>query len=77
MNTNQILPKDITKDSDNKREFASFSYYDGIHLAKQNNWKQITTYINHLSKNEFIVCCGDVIIEVQSTDYPEIERRIL
>jgi hypothetical protein len=74
--SNHILPKEITKDCDSSIEYASFSYYDGIHLAKENNWKQTTSF-NELEKvNTFIVCCGDVIIRVVPSIYSQIKRRI-
>ena len=72
-----VLPKEITKDSDNGIEYASFDYYDGIHLAKKNGWKQ-TTSMSELSRaNTFIVCCGDVMIRVVPSMYSSIERRII
>lgn len=80
MNTisnNNILPKEITKDCDTGIEYASFSYKDGIRLAKEHNWKQ-TTSIKELEKvNTFIVCCGDVMIRVVPSIYSQIERRII
>lgn len=69
-------PKEITQDIDTGVQYASFSYHDGIQLAKENKWKQTTSIrdLNHIGY--FIVCCGDVMIQVVSVDYPEIPRRV-
>lgn len=71
-----ILPKEITKDINSGIEYASFNYYDGIQLAKQNNWKQTTSMSELEHVNTFIVCCGDVMIRVVPSMYSTIERRI-
>ena len=72
-----ILPTEITIDSDNNTHIASFSYYDGIYRAKQLNLKQTTHFGDVMNKTHFIVCCGDVMIKVEETDYPEIKRRTI
>jgi hypothetical protein len=72
-----IAPKDITKDSETQKEFASFGFYDGIHLAKENKWKQVSDFSDLQHNKTFLVCCGDVMIAVKPTDYPELERRII
>lgn len=69
-------PKEITKDCDSGVEYASFSFYDGIHLAKLNNWKQTTSYAELEKENTFMVCCGDVVIKANPSMYSSIERRI-
>lgn len=74
MTGNKIKPKEITKDIDTGLETASFGYYDGIQYCKENNIQQSKT--TRWSKSEFIVCCGDVMLEVESTQFPEIERRV-
>ena len=77
INTKNIQPKEITKDIDNGIEYASFSYYDGIQLAQENNWKQ-TTSIKELEHiNTFIVFCGDVMIRVVPSMFYNIERKLL
>lgn len=76
MSTN-LIPKEITKDSDNSDNIASFDYYTGIHYARENNLKQTTKWNEVKAKTHFIVMCGDVVVRVDETDYPEIERRIL
>ncbi len=75
MATNLIIPTDITRDELN--DIASFSYYDGIYLAKQNNLTQTTELSKIRDGKHFIVCCGDVMIKVEQTEYPNIERRLL
>lgn len=70
-------PVDITIDSDNNQHTASFDYYSGIAYAKAHNLKQTTSF-NDVSKGtHFIVCCGDVMVKVNPTDYPEIPRRTI
>jgi len=71
-----IIPKEITNDLDGGDiQHASFGYYDGIEYAKQNNLKQTTTFREVDEFTHFIVCCGDVMVRVKSTDYPDIPRR--
>jgi len=72
----KIEPKEITIDSDSGKEIASFGYYDGIEYAKQNNLNQTTEFKDVFNKTHFIVYCGDVIVSVNKTDYPNIIRRI-
>ncbi len=70
-------PTDITIDSDNEMQTASFDYYSGIYYAKQNELKQ-TTKFNDVNKGtHFIVCCGDVMVNVKPTDFPDIKRRTI
>lgn len=70
-------PKEITQDSNTGKNIASFSYYDGINYAKEHNLKQNLKVNGSLfNKQGFIVCCGDVMTEVEPTDWPLIERRI-
>ncbi len=70
------LPKEITKDIDSGIEIASFSYYDGIYLAKKYKWVQSTNISKLNTAGYFIVCCGDVMVRVVPIDYPDIVRRI-
>ena len=67
-----IYPKEITQDCDTSQNVASFDYYTGIKVAKELKLKQSTNIL----KGNFMVCCGNVMFEVKSTDYPEIKRRI-
>jgi hypothetical protein len=75
--TTLIEPKEITIDSDNNEQIASFGYYDGIAYAKEHNLQQTTSFKDVFNGTHFIVCCGDVMIKVLPTDYPSIERRII
>ena len=68
-------PKEITKDKDNGTEVASFDYYSGINYAKQHNLQQTTLYTEVCRRTHFMVCCGDVMIVVDSSFHPEIQRR--
>ena len=58
-----------------KLNTASFSYYDGIHYAKEKGLKQSTEFSDVRKGTHFIVCCGDVMVKVEETDYPDIKRR--
>lgn len=75
MNTIIIEPKEITRDSDNGVNVASFGYYDGIEYAKEKGLKQTTNFSDVFAGTHFIVCCGDVMVKVEETDYPEMIRR--
>lgn len=67
-----IRPKEITQDCDTGVNYASFSYHEGIQFAEANGLKQNS---NNMNAGSFIVCCGDVMLKVEPTDYPHIERR--
>jgi len=71
----EILPKEITRCVDTNMHTASFSYYDGIYYAEQHDLKQTSNFNEVKNNNMFIVCCGDVMVRVQPTDYPNIKRR--
>lgn len=72
----QYLPTEITKCCDTGIETASFDYYTGIKYVVEHNIPQTTKMSLIQDGSHFIVCCGDVMIGVQPTDFPEIERRI-
>lgn len=70
-----MIPKEITTDIDNGNQTASFSYNEGITYAQEKGLKQ-TVYFSDVAKGtHFIVCCGDVMVKVENTDYPDITRR--
>lgn len=70
--------KDITQDEETGKHVASFDYHSGIQYAKDKGLIQNKTVGGSLfNKEGFIVCCGDVMCEVDITDFPEIERRLL
>lgn len=75
MDFGNYIPKEITSDKDSQFGFevASFDYYSGIEVAKLNNLKQRP----FVGEGLFMVCCGDVMIEVSSSDFPNITRRII
>ena len=70
-----IIPNEITRDIDTGQHIAHFSYYDGVKYAKEHNLKQTTSFMDVANKTHFIVCCGDVMLRVSETDYPEMKRR--
>jgi len=69
---NYTIPKEITQDCDTGVNTASFEYYSGVRLAESLGLKQS----GNTRDGNFMVCCGDVMFTVKSTDYPEITRRI-
>lgn len=75
MSTSAINPKEITKCSDTGLNTASFGYYDGIKYAKEHNLNQTTNFSEVRAGTHFIVCCGDVMVKVEESDYPQIDRR--
>ena len=71
-----LEPKEITQDVDTNINIASFDYYTGIQYAKNNNLEQTTSSSDVNNKTHFIVCCWDVMVILEPTDYPEIKRRV-
>jgi len=69
-------PTEITQCCDTDLNTASFDYYSGIAYAKENNLKQTTDFADVRKGTHFIVMCGDVMIKVEPTDFPEMKRRI-
>ncbi len=72
----KYIPNDITKDDFNN-DIASFSYNDGINYVKEKGLNFTTEFSMVRTGLFYLVCCGDVMCKVESTDYPEIERRII
>ncbi len=70
-----VVPEEITKCVDTLMETASFSYYDGIEYAKSKGMKQTIEFSDVRNNNMFIVCAGCVMVKVESSDFPEIDRR--
>jgi len=73
----KFTPKEITVCSDTGIHTASFGYYEGIRYIKEKGLKQSTKFSDVRKGTHFIICCGDVMVKVQDTDYPDIERRII
>jgi len=71
----KLLPKEITKCVDTHLHTASFDFYTGMKYAKENNLLQTTEFSQVREGTHFIVCCSDVMVKVESSDYPEITRR--
>lgn len=70
-----ITPKEITIDVDNGVHVASFSYYDGIAYAKDKGLEHTTSFNDVKARTHYMVCCGDVMVRVEDTDYIEMQRR--
>ena len=68
----KIQPKEITQCCDTGINTASFNYYEGINEAKKRNLKQSMD----TRTGNFMVCCGDVMFTVKTTDYPNIKSRV-
>lgn len=69
-------PKEITQDCDTAENIASFDYYAGLKYAELLGLKQTGSFRDVSEGTHFIVCCGDVMVKMQPTDYPELTRRI-
>lgn len=70
-----MKPKEITFCKETKIHTASFGYYDGVNYAKEKGLIQSTNFSDVRKGTHFIVCCGDVMIKVEETEFPEIKRR--
>ena len=68
-------PTEITRCNETGLNTASFDYYTGIAYAKANNLQQTTSFNDIVSGPRFIVCCGDVMVTVQESDFTDIIRR--
>jgi len=68
-------PKEITFCIDTHIETASFEFRDGINYAKEKGLKQSSEFSDVRKGTHFIVCCGDVMIKVESDDFLDIPRR--
>lgn len=71
-----LAPKEITQDIDTHINIASFDYYSGIRYCELMDIKQCTDFNKVNNGTGFVVCCGDVMVKVEPTDYPTITRRI-
>lgn len=69
-------PTEITECCDTALNTASFDYYTGIKVAEQRGLKQTSNFADVRAGTHFIVCCGDVMMKVEETEYPEMKRRI-
>ena len=70
-------PTDITTDIDTGVQTASFNYYDGIGYAKEHNLERTMEFSLVNKGTHFIVCCGDVMVNVTSSDFTHITRRAI
>jgi len=69
-------PEEITRCSDTDLNTASFKYYDGIAYCKEHNLKQTTEFSDLRKGTHFMVMCGDVMVKVEESDFPDIERIV-
>ena len=70
------VPKEITQDIDTAINIASFDYSSGIRYCELLGIKQHVHFNAVNEGTHFIVCCGDVMVKVKQTDYPNITRRV-
>jgi len=75
MNTS-IIPKEITQNKDSGHNIASFSFYEGRQFVNKYNLKYTTSFSDVFKGTHYTICCGDIMVKVESTDYPEINRKI-
>lgn len=71
----QTPPKEITVDETD--HLASFDYYTGLSYVKKNNLKQSSDLQDVRKGTHYVVSCGDVVVKVSETDFPEVERTKL
>jgi len=71
------IPKDITIDSENGNQVASFNFNEGKEVAREKGLVQTSSYSQVYNGTGFIISCGDVMMKVSETDYPEIQRRTI
>jgi len=70
------VPKEITQDIDSADNIASFDYYSGVRYCELLGISQCGNFNQVSDGTGFIVCCGDVMVKVKQTDYPDIKRRV-
>ena len=68
--------KEITQDIETGINVASFEYYNGIDYANRKGLEQTTHFKEVFAGTHFIVCCGDIMVKVEPSDFPDIERRL-
>ncbi len=70
------VPKEITQDIETAINIASFDYYSGKRYCELLGIPQCESFNKVSDGTGFIVCCGDVMVKVKQTDYPDIKRRV-
>ena len=76
-NTNIMKPIEITQDSDNGINFASFTIDEGKKYAQTIGKTRCTNIMQVDLRSEYWIGSGYVIMMVEPSDFPEIERRII
>lgn len=76
-NTNIMTPIEITQDSDNGMNFASFTIDEGKNYAQTVNKTRCTNIMQVDVTSEYWVSLGHVVMMVEPSDFPDIERRII
>lgn len=76
-NVSIYTPKEITKDIETGMNIASFDYYSGKAYAELKGLQFTTDFKAVFAGVGYIVCCGDVMVKVEETDYPSINRRLI
>lgn len=72
-----MTPIEITQDSDNGINFASFTIDEGKKYAQTVNKTRCANIMQLNVTSEYWIGSGHVIMMVEPTDFPEIERRII
>lgn len=70
-----IKPTEITRCSETGMNTASFDYYSGIKYIKDKGLEQTADFKDVREGTHFVVCCGDVMVKVEETDFPDVPRR--
>lgn len=73
-----MTPIEITQDSDNNGiNFASFTIDEGKNYAQTIGKTRCTNIMELDVTSEYWVMSGNVVMMVEPSDFPEIERRII
>lgn len=56
---------------------ATFDFYSGLAYVKAQGCKHTIEFRKVYENSCFIVCCGDIMVRILSTDFPNIIRRPL
>lgn len=72
-----IIPKEITRYSNIGVDIASFSYYEGKAFTTLHGLMQTTDFKDVYTGTHFTVCCGDIMVKVEETNYPSMDRRLI
>lgn len=79
MATQTIVPESISTVKGATKEFhiAQFEYHEGIHYAREHGLLMGSSFDHIMNFNKFIVVNGKVLLQIESTDFSDIQRKAL